>query len=329
MKATTRSDGLTGLALAVASSAAFALSGPLARGLIDTGWSPIAAVTVRTWGAFFILLLPALAVLGGRWDLVRSESSRIVWFGLLAVSGAQLCFFSAVAAMPVAVALLIEYTAPIAILVWLWVLQDQRPTRLTLIGAALAILGLIAVLGVLDGVTVSLTGLFWSLGAMVGAAGYFLLSAHGRSELPPLVLATGGIGVGAVVLSLVAVTGLQSFSAARADASIGGGNLPWWVTALLLALVTAALAYALGVTAARLLGARLMSFVALTEVLFAALFAWLLLGESVRVVQIGGGLLVLLGIGAVRLGEPSAPQSMLELPVTEPRQDVSRTSLLS
>ena len=48
-----------------------------------------------------------------------------------------------------------------------------------------------------------------------------------------------------------------------------------------------------------------MSFVALTEVLFAATFAWLLLGESMRVVQVVGGLVVLLGIAAVRAGEPS------------------------
>lgn len=312
MKARAHSD-LTGLSLAIASSAAFALSGPLARGLIEIGWSPVAAVTVRTWGAFGLLLVPALIALGGRWSLLRADAARIVWFGVLAVSGAQLCFFNAVARMPVAVALLIEYTAPLAILLWLWALHEQRPSRLTVLGAALAIAGLMAVLGVLDGVTVSTAGLIWALGAMIGAAGYFLISAHDSSELPPLVLATGGLGVGALVLTLIGASGLQTFAAAAGDSSIAGLELPWWLVAALLALVTAALAYALGVTAARMLGARLMSFVALTEVLFAAFFAWVLLGEAPRAMQIVGGLLVLLGIAAVRAGEPAEPPAP-ELP---------------
>lgn len=305
MKARAPSEGLTGLTLAVASSAAFALSGPLARGLIDIGWSPVAAVTIRTWGAFVLLLVPAAMALNGRWSLVRQDLGRIVAFGVLAVSGAQLCFFNAVAKMPVAVALLIEYMAPVAIIGWLWALHSQRPSRLTVLGAGLAVAGLVAVLGVLDGVTVSTAGLVWSFFAMIGAAGYFLIGAQQHSDLPPLVLATGGIGVGALILSLVSLVGLQTFATSSADASIGGASLPWWAVAGLLALVTAALAYGLGVTATRMLGARLMSFVALTEVLFAATFAWLLLGESMRVVQVVGGLVVLLGIAAVRAGEPS------------------------
>jgi len=41
----------------------------------------------------------------------------------------------------------------------------------------------------------------------------------------------------------------------------------------------------------------------LTEVLFAVLFAWLLLGQRLEVVQLAGGLLVVAGIALVRLDE--------------------------
>ncbi|MGN6299828.1 MAG: EamA family transporter, partial [Angustibacter sp.] len=77
----------------------------------------------------------------------------------------------------------------------------------------------------------------------------------------------------------------------------------WWVPVLLLGLVTAAVAYVTGIEATRRLGSRLASFVALLEVLAGVGFAWALLGELPRVVQLVGGLLVLAGVVAVRLGE--------------------------
>ncbi|MEI2701304.1 MAG: DMT family transporter [Baekduia sp.] len=304
MRATTRSEEYRGLALAVSSSAAFALSGPFARALIDTGWTPLSAVTVRTWGAFVVLLVPALIVLRGRWRLLREHAPMIAGFAVLGVAGAQLAYFNAVARMPVAVALLIEYMAPLAILAWLWAVQGQRPTRLTAAGAALSIAGLTAVLGVLGGVTVSSAGVLWASAAMVGAAGYFLIAAHDSSGLPPLVLATTGLGLGAFVLTSAGVLGFQPVGAEFADAEIAGRVVPWWGPVAILIVVTSAFAYATGVTAARILGARVMSFVALTEVLFAAIFSWLLLAQRLSVSQCLGGLLVIAGIAAVRAGEP-------------------------
>ena len=71
----------------------------------------------------------------------------------------------------------------------------------------------------------------------------------------------------------------------------------------MLAVVTAALSYVTGVAAGRLLGSRLASFVALTEVVAGVLWAWLLLGELPRPVQLAGGLLILAGVVGVKLGE--------------------------
>ena len=83
--------------------------------------------------------------------------------------------------------------------------------------------------------------------------------------------------------------------------------LPWWVAIGELALVAAAAAYLLGVTAARVLGSTVASFVGLTEVLFAVLFAWLLLGELPGLVQLAGGVVIVAGVVAVRLGERPTP----------------------
>ena len=72
---------------------------------------------------------------------------------------------------------------------------------------------------------------------------------------------------------------------------------------LLLGVVTAAVAYVSGIAAIRRLGSRLASFVALAEVLFGVMWAWVLLDELPRPVQLLGGVLIMAGVVAVKLGE--------------------------
>ena len=69
------------------------------------------------------------------------------------------------------------------------------------------------------------------------------------------------------------------------------------------------MAYVAGILGARLLGAGVASFVGLTEVLFAVLFAWMLLGQTPRPPQLVGGLLVLAGIVLVRLDQRPQPEA--------------------
>ena len=83
-------------------------------------------------------------------------------------------------------------------------------------------------------------------------------------------------------------------------------EVAWWVPLVLLGVVTAALSYVSGIAAARILGSRLASFVALSEVVAGVLWAWVLLGELPGLLQLVGGLLVLAGVVGVKLGEKSA-----------------------
>jgi drug/metabolite transporter (DMT)-like permease len=84
---------------------------------------------------------------------------------------------------------------------------------------------------------------------------------------------------------------------------VAGAEVPAWLALAELVVVAAALAYVLGILGARHLGSTLASFVGLTEVLFAVLFAWLLLGELPGPLQLLGGAVLLSGVVAVRIGE--------------------------
>lgn len=295
-----------GLAFALVSALSFGLSGAVARGLLDTGWSPGATTLIRVSVAAVVVLPMGLVALRGRWELLRRNVSIVVTYGVLAVAGAQFCYFSAVQHMQVGPALLIEYTAPAAVVVWLWLRHGQRPGPVTLVGAGLAAAGLVLVLDVVSGADLSVPGVLWALGAMVGATAYFLISADEDNGLPPLSLAAGGLVVGSVTLGLLGLVGLLPMEAGTGEVTYdgaAGGTVAWWVPVLVLGLVTAALAYTSGIAAGRRLGSRLASFVALTEVLAAVVAAWLLLGELPRGIQLVGGLVVLAGVVTVKLGE--------------------------
>jgi drug/metabolite transporter (DMT)-like permease len=294
-----------GLGFAFVSALTFGMSGALARGLIETGWSAGALTLVRVGVAALVLMPFGLVSLRGRWTLLRRNLGLLVTYGAVAVVAAQFCYFSAVQHMQVGPAILIEFTAPAVVVGYLWLRHGQRPGRLTLAGAAIAALGLVLVLDLVSGADLSIRGVLWALGAMVGCATYFIINADEDNGLPPLVLAWGGLVVATLGLSLLAIVGLLPMRGSTEQASYAGTEVTWWVPLLALGLFSAAPSYVAGIAAGRRLGSRLASFVALLEVLTSVFWAWLLLDELPGWVQLVGGLLILVGVVAVKLGERS------------------------
>ena len=229
-----------GLWFAVLSAASFGLSGSLASGLMDAGWSAGGAVVARVGVAALVLLVPAWLALCHRWRLLLAEARTVVAYGVVAVAGAQFAYFSAVRHMDVGVALLIEYTAPVAVVGWMWLRHGHRPGRLTVVGAVIAAIGLVLVLDLLSGADLSVVGVAWALVAMVGAAVYFVISA-GKSALPPLVLAAAGLWLATVALLAAGLTGAVPLHASTSRVAYADVVVPFWLPVLGLGVVTAAL----------------------------------------------------------------------------------------
>ncbi|MEJ5946972.1 DMT family transporter [Pseudokineococcus basanitobsidens] len=296
---------LTGLGVALLSALVFGSSGSLGKGLLETGWSPGAAVLARALVGGLVLALPAVLALRGRWHLLRADAWLVVAYGVVAVAGCQLAYFTAVQTVSVGVALLVEYLAPALLVLLAWA-RGRRPSRLVALGTVLALAGLALVVDVTGGLRVDLVGIAWALAAACGLAAYFALSARPGAGLPPLALATGGLLVGAAVLGLAGLARVLPLATSTDDVALAGRSLPWWVAVLALGVVAGAVAYATGVVGARRLGTRTASFVGLTEVVFAVLVAWLLLGELPLPVQLLGGVLVVAGAVAVNADEGRA-----------------------
>ncbi|NJP35689.1 EamA family transporter [Micromonospora thermarum] len=296
--------GGAGLALAVFSALTFATSGTFARSLINAGWSAEALVIARVGLAALVLALPAVLALRGRLPVLRRNLASIGVFGLLAVALAQVCFFNAVRYLPVGVALMLEYLGIVAVVGWMWLAHGQRPRRLTVAGSAAALAGLALVLDLTGAGRLDPVGVLWGLGAAIGLAGYFVLAGRVDANLPSVVMASGGMAVGAAVLLLLGLVGALPLRASFGDVDFAGQRTSWLVPVAGLVLVAAVIAYLAGIAAARILGARLASFVGLTEVMFAVLIAWLVLDELPTLVQLLGGALIVAGVALVRLDEP-------------------------
>ncbi len=292
-----------GLALAVLSAATFGTAGTFASSLIDAGWSPAAAVIIRVAVAALVLTIPALLQLRGRWVLLRRGAARTVAFGLVAVAGAQLFYFNAIQRIPVGVALLLEYLGVVLVVGWLWLRHGQRPRRLTLIGAVTAIAGLAMVLDLAGPVRLDPVGVLWALLAAVGLATYFLLSASDEEPLPPMVMAWAGMCVGTTVLAALGWIGVLSITVTAGPVDFLHHQVSWVVPVLGLSLLAAVVSYVAGIGATRRLGAKLASFIGMAEVLFAVLFAWLLLGQLPSAIQFLGGAFILVGVTLVRADE--------------------------
>lgn len=299
-----RAAGGVGLALGLLSAVSFGTSGTFASSLIGTGWSPAAAVLARVSIAALVLTGPALVTLRGRWAILRRWGWRTVGYGLIGVAACQLCYFNAISRMPVGIALLLEYLGVVLIVVWLWLRHGQRPRPLTVLGGAGALGGLALMLDLSGSGGVSVAGVIWALLAAVSMAVYFVLSAASDAEpLPPVVMTWGGMVVGAFALGFLGLTGAAPLAMSAADVTLFDARVSWLVAVLGLSLVAAALAYIAGIGAARRLGAKLGSFVAMAEILFAVLFAWLLLHQTPSGTQFLGGALILAGVVLVRLDE--------------------------
>jgi drug/metabolite transporter (DMT)-like permease len=313
-----------GLALGLLSAMSFGTSGTFGSALLGAGWSPAGAVLARAAIAAAALTVPALLALRGQWSLLLRSWWRVVSYGLVGVGASQICYFNAIARMDVGISILLEYLGVVLVVGWLWVRHAQRPRLLTVLGGVAALGGLALMLDLSGAGGVNVTGVIWALAAAVAAAVYFFQAAaqsdggsdgsgdrsgdgrdpsDGDATLPPVVLAWGGMLAGGAAVALLGAARLLPLRVSGSPVTLLNARVSWLVPLLGVGLVAAAIAYVTGIGAARRLGAKLGSFVAMAEVLFAAGFAWVLLHQVPTGMQFLGGLLILAGVVAVRLDE--------------------------
>lgn len=296
-----------GLMVAVTSAVCFGTSGPLAKGLIDAGWSSAAVTAIRLGLGSLLLVIPLILLRRKLFENLARSPKLVVGYGVLGVAVVQLSFFNAVRYLDVPVALLIEYSGLILVVAYDWLIRGRRPTVIIGVGCVVALTGLVVVILGGSGIgDIDPIGLIWAVVAGVGLAGYFILATEdftrSGESVDPLALAAGGLMLGTIVIAITGAVGLLPMAASVNSPTLADTAVPWWLVALAIAGISTSLAYVTGVTAVRLLGATPASFVALLEVVASALASWWLLGQTMAAAQLVGAAVLLAGLVAVNIG---------------------------
>ncbi len=296
-----------GLVIAVIAAASFGMSGPFSKPLLESGWSPIAAVTFRALIGGVVLAPFAIVALRGRWRSLWDARVRVILMAIVGVAATQLGYFAAIQRIPVSTAILIEYLGPLLLVIFVWIRTRRMPKAVVLIGSVIAIGGLVLVVSPDGRAALDPIGLIFAGITAIGCAAYYLVADMPGTELPPVALASVSLLIGSAALAVVGATRVLPFQTSTNDVHIFGGSTAWWVPLLVIGVISTAIAYATSITATEILGSRLASFMGLLEVVAAALYAWILLGEQLGIPQLIGGVLILGGIAFVRSEKTDAP----------------------
>lgn len=122
--------------------------------------------------------------------------------------------------------------------------------------------------------------------------------------------------MGAASVAALGFTGLMPMAFSTGVVEVAGVTTSWIVPVILLALLPTALAYTLGIGGIVRLKPSFASLVGLSEVLFAVLWAWLLVGEAMTPVQAVGGAVVLVGLALARSGDRTPEVTAASWPET-------------
>ena len=292
----------TGYALYLCASVLFALNGTVAKSILLTGIDPARLSQMRVTGAFLVLLLYVAIRNPTALRLRKKEIPVLLAYGILGVAMTQYLYFVALTFLPVSVALLIEFTAPVMIALWFrfaW----KEPTRKTVwVALGMALAGLALVAQVWLGFALNAAGVLAALGAAVALSIFYILGdKQMRVENPRDPISLTMWGFAAASLFWVIAQPWWSFpwealSGNTEPLSDANVSLPIWIMLIWMILFGTVITFSLVLASMRHLRASQASTVGLTEPLFATMIAWVLLGEALTTIQVLGGSLILLGV---------------------------------
>ena len=166
----------------VVAAALFAFNGTVSKVILDAGMSAPRLTQLRCTGAAVGLLLVLLVVAPHRIPLSRREIPLLAAYGIAGVALTQCFYFVAIARMPVSIALLLEYTAPLMVALWARFVFRQPVRSRVWAALGLSLVGLALVAEVWQGSTLDGIGVAAALVAAVALAAYYLLGEHSASS---------------------------------------------------------------------------------------------------------------------------------------------------
>ncbi|MDP2857047.1 MAG: DMT family transporter [Bacillota bacterium] len=295
-----RKDELQGSLLIVVASVFFGLAGTAARKLFVTGAaSPLVVVECRLASSFLILLL-VLSLVAPQHIRVRREHLRyFLVYGILGMGCVQLSFYTALSQGSVSTAIFLQYLAPVFSAVYFSVAQRRLPERHLLRSIAIATSGLVFLL--LGGGGMSTTPVGFASGIM--SAGflsfYTIYGAIGLQTYAPQTMLLWSCGFA----SLFLMTLKPPWTILRA-----GLQTKDWLYIGFIAIFGTLIPMLILLQGIKRVPALRAILVMTLEPVLATAFAWLLLSESLHLLQVAGGTLIIVAVVLLQARQAMLPR---------------------
>lgn len=278
----------------------FGINASVSKLVLSSGLSSLELVQLRSMGSAAVLMSFLLLVRPSSLRVRPRELGFLVVVGIIGIGLVQWFYFVAIARLPVGIALLLEYLAPVLVVLWVRFVRRETVRARLWAALALAVVGLAIVAQVWNGLTLDGLGLLAGLGAAAALATYYLSSERGMSNRDPLSLAAWTFTAAAVFWSVIRPPWLLQWSRLTADVELpvpfDGAVAPLWVLVGWIIVLGTVVPYSFVLVALSSLGSARTGLLGMAEPVMAGLVAWLILGEMLTGVQLFGAMLILIGI---------------------------------
>jgi drug/metabolite transporter (DMT)-like permease len=291
-----------GYTLLLTATVFFALNGTVVKSILLSGVSAPSLSEIRATGAFLILFIVVAIIRPRALRIHRREWKLLLAYGVIGVSMTQFLYFVAIERMPIGIALIIEFTAPIWVVLWVRFGRHQEVRATVWVGLLLALMGLAMVAQVWQGFTLDGLGVAAAFGAAFALALFYVIGeyqrrgAHARDALSLTMWGMGGATLFWAIVQPWWIFPWDTYASVSEPLAGSGPQLPIWVLTAWMIVMGTVVPFVLAMTALAYVTAAQASIIGMTEPLIASIIAWIVLAEILTPAQIAGGAIVLIGV---------------------------------
>ena len=287
--------------LLVSAALFYSINGIVSKWVMEAGLTPWRLTEVRTTGALIALTIYlAIKKQIPRLRPAKGEMKLLLLFGIIGIAAVQSFYFFSILRLHVSIALIIEFTAPVWIVLYLRFVKKVKIANSMWIGLAAAFIGLILVGEVWKGLTLNGLGVISSFLDALSLAAYFVLGRTLGKLRSTETMLVWGFGITAILYAIVQPVWSFPFHIFRTQIDLNGHfaghHLPGWSLITFIILIGTILPYLCVLAGVKALSPQVASIIGMLEPVLAGVFGWVLLNETFSTIQLIGAVIVLIGI---------------------------------
>ncbi len=286
--------------MVVTAALLFGINGTVSKVMLIGGMPAQELTELRSTGAFLILLLIVLATRPATLRVPWRELPLIAVYGIVGIAATQWLYFIAIKRLPVGIALLLEFTAPLLVALWARFVMKEPVRRRVWVALALSLSGLAVVAEIWGGLRLDGIGVAAGVAAAFVLCLYFVLGEHMVGQRDPVSLTCLAFGFASLFWAVLRPWWRFPFSLLGKDISLLGNvehvQVPMWVMAIWLVVMGTIVPFTLSIASLGHLRARQVGMVGMVEPVAATIVAYVWLAESLGPAQLIGGAVVLFGV---------------------------------